>query len=394
MRVRNEGTIYQDKHGRWWAQLPADAAGRRPKRRAADRDDALVKLHELHAERRQGADPGEKKPTLASFAEVYLEDVIEPNDEPTTIASHRNTVKHIARLLGAERLDELDARKCQRALNAFAKEQVTYRTKAGRVTSSRPRSQAQINEFARLLRSILGRALVYRLITYNPAIGLTRPKGAAPRHVEPLTYAEAQLLISTAQGYRNAALWSVALGLGLRKGELLGLRWADVDYTAGTIAIRRQVTRIRAQGQKSQNQIRPRTKTDSGLRTLPLTAQMAAVLRQHFTDQAEERRAAGEGWREQGLIFPAGHGGPMTPDGLNSQLELIRTRAGLRHFTVHTLRHTVATWLDEAGTSQSQIGAILGHSRKQTITGRYVTPPIAPMRAALERIADALRKAA
>ena len=122
-----------------------------------------------------------------------------------------------------------------------------------------------------------------------------------------MTVEEARRLIETIRGDRLEALWVCALTVGLRRGELLGLRWSDVDLAAGTLTVRQ--TLLRAGGQLHFAE----PKTERSRRTVPVPEQTMALIRAHRRRQAAERLQAGERWQDFGLIFASTIGTPMEP---------------------------------------------------------------------------------
>lgn len=155
------------------------------------------------------------------------------------------------------------------------------------------------------------------------------------------------------RGHRLEALYVCALTIGLRRGELLGLRWSDVDLDGGTLTVRQTVLRV--DGQLRFN----RPKTDRSLRTVPTLE----LLRRHRDRQAVEREAAGERWQEFGLVFPSKVGTPIEPDNLDRTWYKIRAAAGLEWLRLHDLRHACATFLLASGASARTVMNLLGHSQ-------------------------------
>jgi integrase len=148
----------------------------------------------------------------------------------------------------------------------------------------------------------------------------------------------------------------VAVTLGLRRGELLGLRWSSVDLVGGTLRVRETVQRT------SGGLVLDETKTARSARTLPLRRITAEALRDHGERQDKERVGVGRGWREHGLVFPSPIGTPMDPRHLDREFAELLRRAGLRRVRLHDLRHTCATFLLAQGVPLRVVMEILGHS--------------------------------
>lgn len=156
---------------------------------------------------------------------------------------------------------------------------------------------------------------------------------------------------------RVAAIYGVALATGARQGELLALRWADVDFDRGTIRIAR--TLIRANGGLTMSE----PKTASGKRTIPLGRTTMDALRAHRTTQVAERLRLGPVWNDADLVFASQTGAPIDPSNLLSRhyYPLLR-RAGLPCLTFHALRHTAATLMLGSGTHIRVVAERLGHA--------------------------------
>jgi integrase len=167
------------------------------------------------------------------------------------------------------------------------------------------------------------------------------------------------------KGNRLEALYSVALALGLRRGEALGLRWEDVDLEAGTLRVQVALQRRK----DSKTLVEP--KTEQSRRTLPLPSVLVVALKAHRTRQLEERLAAGPKWRDHGLVFPSTVGTPMEPRNLTRQFKAVLQRAGLPDIRFHDLRHTAASLLVAQGVHPRVVMEILGHSQISLTMNTY-----------------------
>jgi integrase len=241
-------------------------------------------------------------------------------------------------------------------------------------------------------------AVRYRLISANPAKDVDLPPITNDR-ARALTLSEARMLLKAADARldvrkpyttkdgrskslpklstRYALLYHLLLALGLRRGEGLGLSWADLDWEKSTVQVRRQVQQINGKVIVSDY-----TKTDAGRRILPIPQALLERLRAHWQNQQEERALKGAGWNERELIFPTETGAPVSPSNLLRHYRLLLTCAGLPSVRLHDLRHTCATLLGER-IGDRVIAAILGHT-PGTVTARYAKVTLTQMREALE----------
>jgi integrase len=366
-RGKGEGTVYPDRQrGVWVAQLPADElTGKRPQRTAPTQREALALLAQMKAERQGGKDLTAKQPTVAAFLDTWLEEIVKPTLRASTHDSYRNLVRlYIVPTLGRLRIEALTPALCQRWAN-----QLTQRVAISTVHNAYQR-----------LRTALNVAIDWGYITSNPAKSVKLSK-LPPVKARGFTVAQARQLLDGAAGWHLEALVWVLLVLGLRRGEVLGLAWRDLDWKAGTITITQQVQAI-----AGKRVVSPTPKTDNARRTLPLPPGVLARLRHHWTEQLELRALLGADWHEHGLIFPVEtNGRPMLPRNLGAAFTRLCTRVGVPVLRIHDCRHTCAGLLGDQGESSMVIGAVLGHA-PASITDRYAHVSMDTIRAALTRL--------
>jgi integrase len=238
--------------------------------------------------------------------------------------------------------------------------------------------------FDRVLSLALKRARALRLIAVNPAEDAERPK-VEDREMQTLTDEQATRLLAAASTTRIYAPIVLALATGLRRGELLALRWQDVDLTTGILQVVRSL-------EQTKDRLRFKTtKTKRGKRPIVLPASVLDVLREHKTRQAEERLQLGLGKGD--LMFTRINGEPMSPDSFTSWVARVAKRAGTSHIMpVHGLRHTHITNLLRANVHPKVAYERAGHSRVGFTLDRYshVIPSL--QEDAALRIDAALRK--
>jgi integrase len=175
--------------------------------------------------------------------------------------------------------------------------------------------------------------------------------------VSALTPEQVKMLLNAASGNRLEALYVLAVHTGLRQGELLGLKWDDIDLEAGALQVRRAL--ITAKG--GPRLAAPKTK--GSRRRVSLTAAAAEALKGHLERQVEEIDRAGSLWQENGLVFASETGAPLDRRGITSRrFKPLLKRAGLPHFRFHDLRHTCATLLLTKNVNPKVVSEMLGHS--------------------------------
>jgi integrase len=210
----------------------------------------------------------------------------------------------------------------------------------------------------RTFRKALKAALAERKITFDPSEGVKPLRTVEGRREESkaLSPTQVRTLLEAAQGDRMEAFYTLALHTGMRRGELLGLRWSDLDLEVGTVSVKRSLD-VDGTFKEPKNQ--------TSRRTVPLTLQAVEALRAHRVRQNEERLKAGAKWQDNDLVFPNTLGKPENPGNVyRRNFQPLLKRAGLagQGFTLHSLRHTFATTLAAKGVNPGTAQKLLGHS--------------------------------
>ena len=236
-----------------------------------------------------------------------------------------------------------------------------------------------------VLKSALEHAVREEEIPRNVARNV-RTGTPRPRRFEPLTTEEAREFLAAASGHRLQPLFELALHTGLRKGELLGLRWEDLDLTGGTASIRRTLQRTNTAGLTALP-----TKTQSSERRIALPTPCLRSLEQHRNRQREEREAAGAGWKDSGYVFARPDGAPIEGATLTRHFNTLLHRARLRRIRFRDLRHSAATLLLEQGVELVVIKELLGHAHIGVTATVYAHVRLRLQRNAIELLGNALR---
>src|SRR5215216_3755115 len=204
------------------------------------------------------------------------------------------------------------------------------------------------------LRKALQDAVSDELIPRNVADGIKAPT-PTKKEINPLTPEQARIFLEAIRDDPLEALYVLAIHRGLRQGELLGLKWDDVDLETGTLLVRRILSLTR------DGHVFEQPKNGKG-RSIQLTQPAADALRSHLQRQLKEIEALGDEYQDQGLIFPGERGQPMRPWTLTRKLQRILERVGLPHIRFHDLRHTCATLLLGKGVHPKFVQELLGHA--------------------------------
>lgn len=282
-----------------------------------------------------------------------------------TLSRYRQEVRlYIAPGLGRITIDKL--RPAQ--ISAFYQDQLTRL------------SPGSVRRLHALLRRALGVAVRWQLINANPVLAVD-PPSIDTAEVHPLSATEAQDFLRAVRGDRLEARWMLAVMLGLRQGEALGLAWDDVDLHNATIRIRQALQYRAGDGL---HLVRP--KTPRSRRTVPLASIVTEALARRRKEQDGDRAAAGEFWEEWGLVFTTKIGTPFAPRNDYRKFVAILQTAGLRRIRLHDLRHTAASLMLSQGVPARVVMEMLGHSQISITLNTYshVAPELS--RTAADRV--------
>ena len=398
-RGRGDGSITRRADGRWMARVDLgwqDGKRRRKTLYGRTRREVQDKLREMLRRTDQGLPVVPEQETVGTFLHRWLE-FKKADLRPRSYESYEHLVR-IHLLPGLERvrlarLTPLDVSAWFRRHHAQG---------AGARTIQYARS---------VLRAALNQALRWELVARNAAALSDAPRHE-PREIQPLSPEEAKTLLASVAGHRLEALITCAVGLGLRRGEALGLRWCDVDLKAGKLSVSHTLERSGGDATARKTLLAERTKLRARLsgtadeairqrittelddvkrrletvgtslrlakpktarsrRTITLPGVVAASLRAHRKRQLEERLTAGKRWKDSGLVFATPIGTPIGTHSLHRTFKAMLAEAGLPDIRYHDLRHTAATLLLAQGVDPRTIMETLGHSQISLTLNTY-----------------------
>ena len=345
-RGHGEGSIYYRKDRECWcAMVDLSVEGSKRKRKAIfgkTRREVADKLKAVLHDQQQGLPVAVERQTLDQFITRWLSEVVAQRTRPKTHQSYSEIARlHIIPTLGKIQLSKLSPQDVQRLMNDKLAEGLSPRT---------------VTYIRAVLRMALAQALKWGMVARNVATLVDPPK-TEQAAITVLSPTQARTLLDAARGDRLEALYRVALSLGLRRGEALGLRWQDVDLERGILRVE---VALQVMVGVAPALVAP--KTVNSRRTLPLPPMLVSALRAHRARQLEERLCAGTRWQDHDLVFSTSIGTPINPPNLVRTFHRLLERAGLPPMRFHDLRHSCATLLAAQGVPARVAMDILGHS--------------------------------
>jgi integrase len=363
-RGNGEGSIFPRNDGRWVAEV--DYGYRNGKRHrksiyGATRKEVADQLKRVLRAQQLGmpAEPG--RLTVEEWLTRWLES-LPPATKPKTYTAYEYHVRiHLIPAFGKRPLAKLEPQEVREFMQS--------KTRAGLAPKS-------IRHFRNTLRAALNVAMRDGLVARNVA-ALVKPPRVPKRLPHVFSETEAAQFLALAKGHRLEAIFTVALALGLREGEILGLQWQDIDLDAGTLQVTQALQRVKRSGARKGGLELISPKTDGSRRSIELPEVVLSSIRAHRQRQQEERRIVGSRWRESGMVFTTGIGTMLdqrsmlrdafypimnTPDPNDPNPDPKKKRKLLPRLRFHDLRHSAATLLLAQGVHPRYIMELLGHS--------------------------------
>lgn len=341
----------------------------------ADRDPerAKARFEELVELLNRGVSIEDTRQSLRAYTEYYLANIL-PNevDESTVIDYAKRAGYYILPTLGGYALADIKKPLVQAWVNAMLDH--------GWAISS-------IRQALSLLKRIL-ETTVPEILEYNPAAQVKPPKVLAPLRDDDdedegrtLTEQEVALVLKAVTGTFYEALYTLAVRFGLRRGELLGLRWQDIDVEKQELRVRQQVRRM-----NNVIAVSKRLKTKNSRRTLPLAARDVALLKAHQARVYAMRLKAGAEWVEHDFVFPNDRGGHRRPDNLTTHCSRLLKRLEIEGHHLHDLRATAITRWRNNGIADEVMAAMAGHDNVKVTVNNYLDVIDDRKRAVIERL--------
>lgn len=378
-RANGEGTIYKRADGRYEAAAHVtlvDGTRKRLRLTARTREEAQrLLLERLSLEQKNIPTPMENW-RLGAYLDYWLESVVAKNARPLTYTTCAQMVRrHLKPMLGAKQLAKLSVRDVQTAIQQMQDDGQGSRT---------------IMKFRANLRAALNNAMREELIFRNVA-SLAKIPTWERKPITPWTVEEAARFLDEAREHRLHTAFLLLVTYGLREGELLGLRWDDVDFKNGVLNIRQQIQRLDGALRAVP------VKTSASQRTLPLVPtvreELLVVAAQRGLTLDLNRPPEPGPLSVDNLVNISLTGGPIEAQNFLRSFRAVTKRAGVRNITIHHVRHTAATLLGALGVDGKDAQLILGHSNITTTRQIYQHGNVEQQRSAILAVESALAEA-
>ena len=345
-RANGEGSIRKRKDGRWEGRYTAGhdpATGKQIFKSVLGKTQAEVKekLKKALVEAGQIDFTKSGKYTMGTWMDEWFENVAKIKVRPSSHQTYRGYIdNHIKPSIGnipLEKLTTMDLQKLYRSL--LTKGRVERIEAENQPSGLSAKTVRNINQ---VISSALDLAVAQKIIPSNPTDACELPK-VEHREMQTIPEEQLQAFLAEAKATGVYEMYYIELATGLRRGELLGLKWQDIDWKNGIIKVRRQIARVDGQI------VEAPLKTKNSYRTVTISPQAIEVLKQQRAKTHDQ------------YVFPSPNGGPISPDSVNNMLKRVLARAGIPKVRFHDLRHTFATIALQNGVDIKTVSGMLGH---------------------------------
>ena len=346
-RANGEGNLRKRKDGRWEGRYTAgrdSETGKAIYKNVLGKTQAEAKAKLKQAiEEAKGLDAAKVgRYSVGQWMEVWFEHYAKVKVRPSSHQTYRGYIdNHIKPNIGEIPLEKLTSLELQKFYKKLLEK--------GRVDRLESRHQSKglsaktVRNIHQIISSAMNLAREQKLIAGNPAEGCALPR-LEHREMQTLPVEQLQSFLREAKESGVFEFYYLELATGLRRGELLGLKWEDVDLEQGDLRVRRQIARINGEV------VEAPLKTKNAYRTLPLAEDTVSILLE------QKKKVDGSPW-----VFPSPTGGPISPDSVLHMLHRVLKRAGLPRVRFHDLRHTFATLALQSGVDVKTVSGMLGH---------------------------------
>jgi len=341
-RAKGEGSVYRRKDGRWVASVTVgyneDGSLKRKEKYAKTEKEAIEILKSI-----RGMENNPDNLTFGDWLDIWLKDFVEGSVSRGTYERYESNIRlHLKPTLGKKKLDKIKAFHLQNLYNQ-------------KVRSLSPRSVRYIHTTA---RAALEKAVQNDILIKNPAKATNPPKSES-KEVKCYTAEEVKAFLSLAKKRsRYYTAFLLAATTGLRRGEILGLRWQDMDFKKETLKVNQNLS------QTTRGLEFGPLKSKLSHRTLTIPRAVIKALKEHQKEQLQEKMKNRPIYKKNDLVFAGEDGSPVNPNSLTNRFKQIAKELeekGYPRITLHSLRHSYASLALEAGTPVKTVQENLGH---------------------------------
>jgi integrase len=348
-RANGEGTVYPRKNkdgkitsyrGSYWAQTAKGLKRRYVS--AKTKTEVLALLRKEVARQDDGLIFDAENLTLGEYLDRWLNGSVRGSVRQSTFDRYEIAIRvHIKPALGRVKLKHLAPAHVQ----GFYQDRLDARL-----------APASVNKLHVVLYQALDQAVKWNMVPRNIAEATTAPR-PTPKEMHPLSAEETRKFLDAARGDKLEALYVLAVHTGMRQGELLALKWSDVDLEDARLSVRRTLTK------SGGRLLLGRPKTKKSRRTIHLTEAAVKALREHLDRQLEHIQCFGDFYRDEGLVFASEVGTLINPTNLRQRsFAPLLQRSGVTKIRFHDLRHTCATLLLSRNVHPKYVQELLGHA--------------------------------
>ena len=374
-RSNGEGNIRKRKDGRWEGRYTAGrdpVTGKQIFKNVLGKTQAEVKEKLQKALAQAGKIDFTKtgKYTVGAWMEVWFENVAKIKVRASSHQSYRGYIdNHIMPNIGnipLEKLTTMDLQKFYRKL--LTKGRVERKEAEKQPKGLSTKTVRNINQ---VISSAMDFAVAQKIIPENPCKAVALPK-VEHKEMQTIPAEQLQVFLQEAKATGVYEMYYIELATGLRRGELLGLKWTDIDWKNGIIKVRRQVARVDGQI------VEAPLKTKNSYRAVTISQQAIDVLKTQKEKTNDQ------------YVFPSPNGGPISPDSVNNMLKRVLARAGIPKVRFHDLRHTFATIALQNGVDIKTVSGMLGHFSAGFTLDTYAHVTTAAQKEAVDTMGNVL----
>ena len=364
-RGQNEGSIRKRKDGTWEARVTVyiDATGKQVRKSlyGKTKKEAFEKMTDLQNNLQKGIITNPTEMTVREWMDVYMQTYKKPHVRPATYNNYSVKVNnHINPAIGHDKIKSLRQDIIQRFVNGLSEKGLAPST---------------VIDIYKLLHNALETAIDDGLIARNVANRVKLPKTSKPK-INVLTAEQEIAFIEQASKTYMGIMYIFDLHTGMRLGELLGLKWSDIDFENDELHVKRTLYKAKDPDETSSHWYLDfgDPKTEAGKRTIPLYDSTMEILAKVYEQQETNKQKAGAAYNDNDLVFCTQLGKPLEPNNMRRTFYSICEKIEAKGLHPHCLRHTYATRGAEKNVDMRALQAVLGHANIRETIDTYTHP--------------------